>query len=80
MEKTMPKFIPKSKAPGVDICGGYYYRHIIRSDLGCLMSSSNFNKGSDLALHSLHPSCRGGDSYLCDNKYFYIIKGDEYRG
>ncbi|XDV37871.1 hypothetical protein PO909_007403 [Leuciscus waleckii] len=43
------------------------------------MRSGDFNKGSDLSIHALHPCCRNGDHYLADYYYFYIIKGDKYR-
>ncbi|KAL1006326.1 hypothetical protein UPYG_G00070850 [Umbra pygmaea] len=76
----MKGIIPKSKAKGTDFCGvgGYYY--IIRSDLGCFMQSSNFNKGYDITIFSLHPACQNGDHYLgSGDGYFYIIKGNSYR-
>ncbi|KAI4895957.1 hypothetical protein NFI96_007840, partial [Prochilodus magdalenae] len=78
--KKMAGILPKNKAKGVDFCGVYSNYLIIRSDLGCYMFSTNFHRGEDLTVHSLHPSCRGGDHYLAfDDKTFYIIKGKSYR-
>ena len=69
----------KSKAEGVDICGTQETHYIIRSDLGCYMKSPDFQKGEDLDVHRLHPSCKGGDHYLADDKNrFYIIRGNIY--
>ncbi|XP_058624451.1 uncharacterized protein LOC131535932 [Onychostoma macrolepis] len=77
---TMKGIVPKKKIKGVDFCGGQTYSYIIRSDLGCYMQSSNFNKGSDLTIFSLHPSCQNGDHYFADwNDKFYIIKGNSFR-
>ncbi|XP_051762703.1 uncharacterized protein LOC127519199 [Ctenopharyngodon idella] len=76
----MNGIIPKSKAKGTDICKKDNYYYIIRSDLGCYMKTSNFNKGSDISIFSLHPSCKNGDHYLgSGDGSFYIIKGNEYR-
>ncbi|XP_058867654.1 uncharacterized protein LOC131709278 [Acipenser ruthenus] len=76
----MAGIVSKKKAPGVDFCGVNNYYYIVRSDLGCYMKSSNFNKGTDLVVYSLHPSCQGGDHYLAhQDDLFYIIKGNEYR-
>lgn len=79
MAGKMADIIPGHKIKGVDFCGTKDYCYIIRSDLGCYMRSSDFNKGSDLSIHALHPACQHGDHYLADYYYFYIIKGDEYR-
>ncbi|XP_026106561.1 uncharacterized protein LOC113078465 [Carassius auratus] len=77
---TMKGIIPKSKTKGTDFCGVNNYYYIIRSDLGCYMQSSNFNKGLDITIFGLHPACQNGDHYLGHNKgYFYIIKGNSYR-
>ncbi|XP_048048501.1 uncharacterized protein LOC125269614 [Megalobrama amblycephala] len=76
----MNGIIPKSKAKGTDICGVNDYYYIIRSDLGCYMQSSDFNKGLDISIFSLHPACQNGDHYLGhEDGYFYIIKGNSYR-
>ncbi|XDV37915.1 hypothetical protein PO909_007439 [Leuciscus waleckii] len=69
----MAGIIPRRKIKGVDFCGLSYYYYIIRSDLGCYMRASNFNKGSDLSIHALHPACRNGDHYLSGFGWFYII-------
>ncbi|XP_069490139.1 uncharacterized protein [Ambystoma mexicanum] len=72
--------VPKSKAPGVDLCGVKDYYYIVRSDMNCYMKSSNFNKGKDLNVYSLHQSCRGGEHYLAyQDDLFYILKGTNYR-
>ncbi|XP_077773086.1 uncharacterized protein LOC144325065 [Podarcis muralis] len=77
---TMPEIVPKNKAPGVDFCGVDEYYYIVRSDLGCYMRSTNFHRGKDLEVFSLHSSCMGGDHYLAhQDGLFYIIKGDNYR-
>lgn len=77
---TMKGIIPKSKTKGTDFCGVNNYYYIIRSDLGCYMQSSNFNKGLDITIFGLHPACQNGDHYLGHNEgYFYIIKGNSYR-
>ncbi|XP_077053704.1 uncharacterized protein LOC143706044 [Siphateles boraxobius] len=76
----MAGIVPKHRIKGVDFCGSCSYYYIIRSDLGCYMRSSNFNKGSDLSIHDLHPSCQHGEHYFADeNEQFYIIKGDDFR-
>ncbi|KAM4626201.1 uncharacterized protein O3C94_019343 [Discoglossus pictus] len=76
----MVGIIPKSKAPGVDFCGVGSYYYIIRSDLSCYMKCSNFNKGEDINIYSLHPACINGEHYLAhQDDYFYIIKGSVYR-
>ncbi|KAF4109505.1 hypothetical protein G5714_010578 [Onychostoma macrolepis] len=76
----MKGIIPKNKTKGTDFCGVKDYYYIIRSDLGCYMQSSNFNKGTDLTIFSLHPTCQNGDHYLGhQDGYFYIIKGHSYR-
>ncbi|XP_048048520.1 uncharacterized protein LOC125269633 [Megalobrama amblycephala] len=76
----MNGIVPKSKTKGTDFCGVNNYYYIIRSDLGCYMQSSNFNKGLDISIFSLHPACQNGDHYLSDSDgYFYIIKGNSYR-
>jgi hypothetical protein len=73
--------VPRSKAPGVDFCGDDYYGHhyIIRSDAGVYMRSGNLNQGSNIEVFDLHYSCKGGDHYLANNGYFYIINGTNYR-
>ncbi|XP_073401623.1 uncharacterized protein [Dendrobates tinctorius] len=74
------KIVPKNLAKGVDFCGVNKYYYIVRSDLGCYMRSTNFHRGEDLEVFSLHPSCRGGDHYVAyEDDLFYIIKGDQYR-
>uniref|UniRef100_A0A671M8P1 Uncharacterized protein n=1 Tax=Sinocyclocheilus anshuiensis TaxID=1608454 RepID=A0A671M8P1_9TELE len=76
----MKGIIPKNKTKGTDFCGVKDYYFIIRSDLGCYMQSSNFNKGLDITIFSLHPACQNGDHYLGqEDGYFYIIKGTSYR-
>ncbi|CAH2305357.1 Hypothetical predicted protein [Pelobates cultripes] len=76
----MVGMVPKKDAPGVDFCGVDQYYYIVRSDLGCYMRSTNFNKGEDLVVYSLHFSCRNGDHYLAhEDDLFYIIKGTNYR-
>ncbi|KAM8934004.1 uncharacterized protein RCH25_004374 [Pelodytes ibericus] len=76
----MVGIVPKKDAPGVDFCGVDKYYYIVRSDLGCYMRATNFNKGEDLDVFSLHPSCRNGDHYLAhEDDLFYIIKGNSYR-
>lgn len=76
----MAGILSKSKAKGVDFCGVDDNYYIIRSDLGCYMYSTNFHRGYDLTVYSLHPCCQGGDHYLAlNNSTFYIIKGNTYR-
>uniref|UniRef100_A0A673I8D3 Uncharacterized LOC107711457 n=2 Tax=Sinocyclocheilus rhinocerous TaxID=307959 RepID=A0A673I8D3_9TELE len=76
----MKGIIPKNKTKGTDFCGVKDYYFIIRSDLGCYMQSSNFNKGLGITIFSLHPACQNGDHYLGhQDGYFYIIKGTSYR-
>ncbi|KAM8934012.1 uncharacterized protein RCH25_004382 [Pelodytes ibericus] len=76
----MAGIVPKKDAPGVDFCGVDKYYYIVRSDLSCYMRATNFNKGEDLDVFSLHPSCRNGDHYLAyEDDLFYIIKGNSYR-
>ncbi|KAM5153007.1 uncharacterized protein ACMZJ9_011129 [Mantella aurantiaca] len=75
----MVKIVPKSKSKA-DFCGASYYYYIVRPDLGCYMRSSNFNKGENLEIFSLHPSCRNGDHYTAYvDGNFYIIKSNYYR-
>ncbi len=57
----MKGIIPKNKTKGTDFCGVNNYYYIIRSDLGCYMQSSNFNKALDITIFSLHPACQNGD-------------------
>jgi hypothetical protein len=66
-------------APGVDFCGVKGYHYIVRSDAGIYIKAENLNKGSDVKVFDLHYSCKGGDHYLANNGYFYIIKGKNYR-
>ncbi|XP_071978381.1 uncharacterized protein [Engystomops pustulosus] len=74
------KILPKNKAKGVDFCGVGKYYYIVRSDLACYMRSTNFNKGENLEIFSLHPACRDGDHYLAHkDDLFYVIKGNYYR-
>ncbi|KAM3916032.1 uncharacterized protein RB166_015404 [Leptodactylus fuscus] len=74
------KIVPKNKTKGVDFCGDDKYYYIVRPDLCYYMRSTNFNKGEDLEIFSLHPACRDGDHYLADKHgYFYIIMGNYYR-
>ncbi|XP_065110020.1 uncharacterized protein [Paramisgurnus dabryanus] len=76
----MAGIIPRSKTKGVDICAGKEHCYIIRSDLGCYMQTSDLNKGSNISIFSLHPSCQNGEHYFADmDGYFYIIKGESYR-
>ncbi|ROL41917.1 hypothetical protein DPX16_1822 [Anabarilius grahami] len=77
----MNGIVPKSKAKGTDFCAmGHWCYCIIRSDLGCFLLSNNLNKGLDISIWSLHPSCQNGDHYLGDwEGSFYIIKGNSYR-
>uniref|UniRef100_A0A803K4X0 Uncharacterized LOC116407773 n=1 Tax=Xenopus tropicalis TaxID=8364 RepID=A0A803K4X0_XENTR len=76
----MVGIVPKNEAHGVDFCGVDKYYYIVRSDLNCYMRSTNFNKGEDLDIFTLHPSCRDGDHYLAhEDDFFYIIKGTSYR-
>uniref|UniRef100_A0A803JYB0 Uncharacterized protein n=2 Tax=Xenopus tropicalis TaxID=8364 RepID=A0A803JYB0_XENTR len=76
----MTGIVPKNEAHGVDFCGVDKYYYIVRSDLNCFMRSTNFNKGEDLNIITLHPSCRDGDHYLAhQDGYFYIIKGNNFR-
>uniref|UniRef100_A0A8C5MLQ7 Uncharacterized protein n=1 Tax=Leptobrachium leishanense TaxID=445787 RepID=A0A8C5MLQ7_9ANUR len=78
--KIMAAIVPKKDAPGVDLCGTDQYYYIVRSDVGCYMRSTNFNKGEDLDVFSLHPACSNGDHYLAyDDDLFYIIKGTSFR-
>ncbi|XP_071976455.1 uncharacterized protein [Engystomops pustulosus] len=74
------KILPKKMAKGVDFCaiGNFYY--IVRSDLSCYMRSTDLNRGKDIVVFSLHPSCRNGDHYLAHkNDVFFIIKGNNCR-
>lgn len=74
------KIVPKNLAKGVDFCGVGKYYYIVRSDLTCYMRSTNFHRGEDLEVFSLHPACRDGDHYLAHkDDLFYIIKGNSYR-
>ncbi|KAG1949931.1 uncharacterized protein LOC120480593 [Pimephales promelas] len=77
----MNSIVPKSKTKGTDFCGmGDWNYYIIRSDLGCFMQSNNLNRGYNVSIFSLHPSCQNGDYYIGDwNGNFYIIKGNSYR-
>uniref|UniRef100_A0A8C5WLH4 Uncharacterized protein n=1 Tax=Leptobrachium leishanense TaxID=445787 RepID=A0A8C5WLH4_9ANUR len=76
----MVGIVPKKDAPGVDFCGVDKYYYIVRSGLGCYMRSTNFNRGEDINIYSLHPSCKDGDHYLAHkDDLFYIIKGNCYR-
>ncbi|KAI7789643.1 uncharacterized protein LOC130549732 [Triplophysa rosa] len=76
----MRDIIPKNKIKGVDICGDKSYTYIICSDLGCYMRTSDLQKGSDLTIFKLHPSCQNGDHYSADRLgRFYIIKGESCR-
>ncbi|XP_075037067.1 uncharacterized protein LOC142098261 [Mixophyes fleayi] len=75
----MAGIVPKrlSKA---DFCGVDKYYYIVRPDLTCYMRATNFNRGEDLEVFSLHLSCRDGDHYLAhEDDLFYIIKGNYYR-
>ncbi len=71
--------VPHSIAPGVDFCGVKGYHYIVRSDAGIYIRADNLNKGSEVKVFDLHYSCKGGDHYLANNGYFYIIKGNNYR-
>ncbi|XP_056605096.1 uncharacterized protein LOC130421305 [Triplophysa dalaica] len=76
----MNGIVPRKKTKGVDFCGLNYYYYIIRSDIGCYMQAGNFNKGLELSVFKLHPSCQNGDHYFGHkNRYFYVIKGKSYR-
>uniref|UniRef100_A0A8C5MMH4 Uncharacterized protein n=1 Tax=Leptobrachium leishanense TaxID=445787 RepID=A0A8C5MMH4_9ANUR len=78
--KVMAAIVPKTAAPWVDFCSVDKYYYIVRADLSCYMRSTNFNKGEDLNVFSLHPSCGNGDHYLAhEDDLFYIIKGTSYR-
>ncbi|KAM5152976.1 uncharacterized protein ACMZJ9_011104 isoform 1-T1 [Mantella aurantiaca] len=75
----MVKIVPKSKSKA-DFCGVDEYYYIVRPDLTCYMKSTNFNKGEDLEVFSLHPSCRNGDHYLAnEDGNFYIVQSTHYR-
>ncbi|OCT63348.1 hypothetical protein XELAEV_18044446mg [Xenopus laevis] len=76
----MVGIVPKKEVCGVDFCGVDDYYYIVRSDLNCYMRCKNFNKGEDINIFSLHPSCRDGDHYVAHkDDLFYIIKGNSYR-
>uniref|UniRef100_A0A8C5M9N7 Uncharacterized protein n=1 Tax=Leptobrachium leishanense TaxID=445787 RepID=A0A8C5M9N7_9ANUR len=75
----MAAIVPKKDAPGVDICGVDKYYYIVRSDLNCYMCSSNFNKGENLGIYSLHPACSNGDHYLAHEDDLFYIKGNSFR-
>ena len=75
----MFSIVPHSIAPGVDFCAVKGYHYIVRSDAGIYIKTENLNKGSDVKVLDLHYSCKGGDHYLANNGYFYIIKGKNYR-
>ncbi|XP_017579681.1 uncharacterized protein LOC108443483 [Pygocentrus nattereri] len=76
----MAGILSKKQTKGVDFCGVNDNYYIVRSDLGCYMYSTNFHRGHDLIVYSLHPSCQGGDHYLAHNDdAFYIIKGNSCR-
>lgn len=76
----MVGIVPKKDAPGVSFCGINLLFYIVRSDLGCYMSSTNFHTGDHLSVYALHSSCKNGDHYLADlDAHFYIIKGTSYR-
>ncbi|KAG9259840.1 hypothetical protein AMEX_G27460 [Astyanax mexicanus] len=75
----MAGILSKSQAKGVDFCGGYENSYIIRSDLGYYMLSSDLHAGNDLTVYNIHPACQGGDHYFADTKWWYIIKGNNYR-
>ncbi|XP_073490365.1 uncharacterized protein [Aquarana catesbeiana] len=75
----MVKIIPKWKSKA-DFCGVDKYYYIVRPDLTCYMRATNFNRGEDLEVFSLHPSCRKGDHYLAfEDDHFYIIQSNFYR-
>ena len=83
------RIVPRSEAPGVDFCGGVSGEIcIIRSDLKCYMTVADLHTGKDATLHSLHPSCSGGDHYFAiysnpgigaSRTSYYIVKGNEFR-
>ncbi|XP_040214048.1 uncharacterized protein LOC120944175 [Rana temporaria] len=76
---TMSKIVPKSKSKA-DFCGVDSHYYIVRPDLGCYMSSTDFSNGKNLEVFSLHPSCRNGDHYLAfEDGHFYIIQSNTYR-
>lgn len=76
----MRGIIPKYKMKGVDICGDKTYTYIIRSDLGCYMSTSDLHKGSDPTVFRLHLSCQNEDHYLVGKDgWFYVITGKSFR-
>ena len=75
----MFSIVPHSIAPGVDFCAVKGYHYIVRSDAGVYVKTENLNKGSDAKVFDLHYACKGGDHYLANNGYFYIIKGKSYR-
>ena len=75
----MFSIVPHAIVPGVDFCAVKGYHYIVRSDAVIYIKTENLNKGSDVKVFDLHYSCKGGNHYLANNGYFYIIKGKSYR-
>jgi len=74
------KIVPHQHTDGIDICSVTKKQFaIIRSDLGCWMSTTDLHEGSELQVYKLHENCTGGDSYCADySGKYYIIKGTYY--
>ena len=85
--------IPHGEASGTDFCGGIL-SYIVRSDLGCYMTSETWDlhKGEEKKkIYPLHPNCSEGDHYMASmarreefrhymaSVEFFIIKGNEFR-
>ena len=70
---------PYSFPRGLNFCGDGGYHYIVRSELGRYMKTQNLDHGDDVKLYDLHHSCKGGDHYLANGGYFYIIEGKNYR-
>lgn len=79
--------IPHGEASGTDFCGGIL-SYIVRSDLGCYMTSETWDlhKGEEKKnIYPLHPNCSEGDHYMAsmarirEEEEFFIIKGNKFR-
>lgn len=75
--------IPHGQASGTDFCGVGILSYIVRSDLGCYMTTWDLHEGENKNnIYPLHPNCSEGDHYMASmarEKFFIIIKGNEFR-
>uniref|UniRef100_A0A8C8VKC2 Uncharacterized protein n=1 Tax=Pelusios castaneus TaxID=367368 RepID=A0A8C8VKC2_9SAUR len=74
--------VPRKDSHGTDVFRNDSGDCIVRSDLGCYLQTSDFlERGRNIIIHRLHPSCQGGDHYVGSRqeRNVYIIKGSSYR-